>query len=953
MTYVILANFILTEVIIAMTADYKDTLNLPKTDFAMKANLAQREPEFLKKWQETGLYQKIRQACKGKPKFILHDGPPYANGDIHVGHALNKILKDMVVKFKTLSGYDSPYVPGWDCHGLPIELQVEKEIGKPGQKVDANTFRKKCREYAKKQIDKQRQDFIRLGVFGEWEHPYLTMDFSYEANTIRTLAKIIEKGHLQKGYKPVHWCVDCGSSLAEAEVEYQDKTSDAVTVRIPVVETDKLLSAFNSLNPENLPISVLIWTTTPWTLPANQAVAVGADIEYALVKTEQECVVVAKELLASVMGEVAHKLVGTCQGQALEHIHLQQPVYGKKEVPILLGDHVTTDAGTGLVHIAPAHGVEDYQVCQKYRIEPINPVGPNGCYLPDVELFAGKFVNKVNPEIIELLKEKARLWHHNKFTHSYPHCWRHKTPLIFRATPQWFVSMEKKQLREQALKAIPNVAWQPKEGENRIKSMIEDRPDWCISRQRTWGVPLPLFVHKESNELHPNTLQLLEQVAKKVEAGGVEAWFESTIEDYLGADAKDYLMSRDTLDVWFDSGASNQCVLEQNKALQFPADLYLEGSDQHRGWFQTSLLTSLACTEQAPYKEVLTHGFVVDANGHKMSKSLGNVIFPQQVMKTLGADILRYWVASSDYRNEITLSEDVLNQSADAYRRIRNTARFLLANLHDFDPEKDQVSYDNMVALDRWAVNCAAGIQQNIITDYRLYQFSRVAQSIYHFCSAEMGAFYLDIIKDRQYTCKKDSIARRSCQTAIYHILNGLVRWMAPILSFTADEIWQAIPGNKEHETVFLTEWYEPLNNKKQDEELSENEWWEIQSIRANVYKVLEQKRNEGLIGSGLEAEVTLYAGGNLLKLLQVFGDELRFILITSKAIVKPLGEANEQALATESEQLKVLVTPTSAPKCGRCWHRVDSVGSNPDHPEICERCVENIEGNGEQRKYG
>jgi len=938
-------------------AEYKDTLNLPKTDFAMKANLAQREPEFLKKWQEMGLYQKIREARKGQPKFILHDGPPYANGDIHVGHAVNKILKDMVVKFKTLSGYDSPYVPGWDCHGLPIELQVEKEIGKPGQKVDANTFRQKCREYAAKQIDKQRQDFIRLGVLGDWFKPYETMNYQYEAETIRALAKIAKNGHLKPGFKPVHWCVDCGSSLAEAEVEYQDKTSDAITVRMAVVEQEKLLGAFNVLNPDNLPINILIWTTTPWSLPGDQAVTIGEDIEYTLVECQflqsKEMIVVAKARLEAILAEAQdlsqHKIIATCFGKALENILIQHPFYSR-EVPILLGEHVTTDAGTGLVHTAPAHGVEDYQVCCKYHIKPINPVGGNGCYLSDVELFAGKFVHKVNAEIIEVLKQKARLWRHNKLQHSYPHCWRHKTPLIYRATPQWFISMDG--LRNQALAAIKNVSFKPETGENRITSMIEDRPDWCISRQRTWGVPLPLFIHRDTNELHPNSAELMEMVASKVEAGGVEAWFESKIEEYLAAESANYFMCQDTLDVWFDSGASNQCVLEKRPELSFPADLYLEGSDQHRGWFQTSLLVSEACSNQAPYLAVLTHGFVVDAKGYKMSKSLGNVVSPQQVMKTLGADILRYWVASSDYRFEITLSDDILNQAADAYRRIRNTARFLLANLHDFDPATDQVALNEMLALDKWAFNRAVEAQQSIKHEFDAYQFNRAAFNLHHFCTIDMGSFYLDVIKDRQYTCKKASKARRSCQTAIYHILMGLVHWMAPILSFTADEIWQHIPGKKSVESVFISEWY-PSLDKPLSNQFSDQDWLEIQGLKALVNKALEQKRNEGLIGSGLEAEVMVYAPDKLLKLLREFGNELRFILITSKAEVKPINEAVAEAQVTESEDIKIWVKPTDASKCARCWHRVDSVGKNSAHPEICERCIENIEGNGEERLYG
>lgn len=941
--------------------DYKATLNLPRTDFAMKANLAQREPGFVEQWQVKKLYQKLRELRLSAPKFILHDGPPYANGDIHLGHALNKVLKDIVLKSKSLSGFDAPYVPGWDCHGLPIELQVEKEVGKPGVKVDANTFRQKCREYASKQVHKQREDFIRLGVLGDWHNPYLTMNYRFEADTIRTLAKIYENGHLQKGYKPVHWCVDCASSLAEAEVEYQDKTSDSIDVRFPVAETAKLLEAFQALNPDNCPISVLIWTTTPWTLPGNQAVAAGAEIDYVLAQCEREgryeWIVVARQLLAEVAerGGVEHvKTLALTKGAALAGIHLNHPFY-RHEVPILLGSHVTIDAGTGFVHTAPAHGVEDFAVCQANGIEVINPVGDNGCYLPNVEYFAGKFVAKVNPEVLALLKEKGSLWHAAKLTHSFPHCWRHKTPLIFRATPQWFVSMEKQGLRAQALQAIEQVQWVPEFGKARIESMIKDRPDWCISRQRTWGVPLTLFVHKVTGELHPKTSVIFEQVAKNVQAGGIEAWFESTAEDYLGSQANEYLKMTDTLDVWFDSGATNQCVLQAHDvwpALRFPADLYLEGSDQHRGWFQTSLLTSLAAADAKPFSTVLTHGYVVDAQGRKMSKSLGNGVEPQQIFKTLGADVLRLWVAMSDYRYDVTVSQEILTRATDTYRRIRNTARYLLSNLHDFDPAKHSVPVENMLALDRWALNCAAEVQSSVKEHYASYQFNRVGQRLLEFCINEMGGFYLDITKDRQYTCQTNSLARRSAQTAMYHILQGLARWLAPVLSFTAEEIWQFIPDADKAESVFLSEWYSPLNRTYADAAFTAADWAQILTIRTQVNKVLEQKRGLGEIGSGLEAEVCLYVDAKNSDLLARLGDELRFLLITSKAAVQDFNAAPENAFSAEIPGLKIRVNVANAEKCERCWHRREDVGIEPGHATICRRCVENVIGKGEVRRY-
>ena len=783
-------------------ADYKHTLNLPATKFPMKAGLPNREPLTLKRWQELDLYQKMRDNAKGRPLFILHDGPPYANGEIHIGHAVNKILKDIILKSKTFSGFDTPYVPGWDCHGLPIELNVEKKIGKPGVKVTANEFRKACRVYAQKQVNGQRESFKRLGIQAEWDNPYLTMDFSYEADIIRTLADIVKQGHLHKGVKPVHWCVDCGSALAEAEVEHEDKTSPAIDVRFNVMDTSAFEQACGATGQGT--ISVPIWTTTPWTLPANQAVSMNPEYDYVLLQCGDERLLLAEDLYQSALERygMTGEIISRCKGAVLEGLLLQHPFYDK-QVPIILGDHVTADAGTGAVHTAPGHGQDDFTVGLKYQLEVYNPVAANGCFLPDTELFAGQSVFKANSNVIALLKEKGALLNHVDIRHSYPHCWRHKSPIIFRATPQWFISMDQNGLRQAAHKAINGTTWMPDWGQKRIEGMVEGRPDWCISRQRTWGVPIPLFVHQQTGELHPNTQVLMEQVATQVEQQGIEAWFDLEAENLLGDDASDYEKVSDTLDVWFDSGVSHACVLARRGYLNRPADLYLEGSDQHRGWFQSSLLTSVASTGKAPYKAVLTHGFTVDANGMKMSKSKGNVIAPQKVVNNLGADIIRLWVASADYTSEMNVSDDILKQTADSYRRIRNTARYLLSNLSDFNPETDSVAVEDMLALDQWAVDRAYHVQQDILAAYEGYQFQTIYQKMHNFCANEMGSLYLDITKDRQYTMPENSVGRRSTQTAMYHILEALTRWIAPILSFTADELWQHLPGER-NETVLV-----------------------------------------------------------------------------------------------------------------------------------------------------
>jgi len=938
---------------------YKDTLNLPHTGFPMRANLAQREPQMLKQWNDKDLYGQIRQAKKGKKSFILHDGPPYANGNIHIGHAVNKILKDVIVKSKTLFDLDSPYVPGWDCHGLPIELMVEKKVGKPGQKVSAAEFRNKCRDYAAKQVEGQKADFIRMGVLGEWDKPYLTMDYGTEANIIRALAKIVDNGHLHKGFKPVHWCTDCGSALAEAEVEYKDKTSPAIDVRFAAVDADKAADLFD--HPEGHkgqgPVSAVIWTTTPWTLPANRAVAVNPKLEYVLVQLEgeqgAERLILAAELMESALArygiEHFHAL-GYCRGEALEHLVLQHPFYDL-QVPVILGDHVTIESGTGCVHTAPGHGQDDFVVGQRYGLEVANPVGANGVFLEDTELFAGQHVFKANDQVVEVLKERGALLHHHAYQHSYPHCWRHKTPIIFRATPQWFVSMDQNGLRDQALAEIKHTQWIPEWGQNRIEKMVENRPDWCISRQRTWGVPIALLVHKDTGELHPDAIGLMEQVALRVEQQGIQAWFDLEVSDLLGEDSGDYVKVPDTLDVWFDSGSTHFSVVDAREEFAGrPADMYLEGSDQHRGWFQSSLMIATAIKGKAPYRQVLTHGFTVDADGRKMSKSLGNVVSPQEVMNKLGADILRLWVASTDYTGEMTVSDEILKRSADAYRRIRNTARFLLANLNGFDPATHMVPFEQMVELDRWAVSRAAGLQQEILEAYDTYQFHGVTQRLMHFCSIEMGSFYLDIIKDRQYTAKADSIARRSCQTALYHIAEAMVRWMAPIMSFTADEIWQLLPGERS-EFVFTDRWYAGLASLPQDSTISAADWAQLVAVRDAVNKALEQARRDEKIGATLQAEVTLFADAPLAEILAKLEDELRFVLITSKARVST-DTPPAQAQATELPGLALLVERSEAPKCERCWHHREDVGSDPQHPTICGRCVTNVAGDGEQRQF-
>ncbi|HCB67779.1 MAG TPA: isoleucine--tRNA ligase [Methylophilaceae bacterium] len=922
-----------------MTEENKYQLNLPDTPFPMRGDLAKREPLWVQRWQEFKLYQKIRQKRNGAKKFILHDGPPYANGDIHIGHAVNKILKDIIVKSKTLSGFDAPYIPGWDCHGLPIELVVEKLHGK---NIEPKKFRELCREYAASQVEKQKNDFIRLGVLGDWDKPYLTMNFETEADIMRALGHIYLNGYLYQGSKPVHWCVDCGSALAEAEVEYEDKTSPTIDVGFKVTDSESLKKIFNIK--ETKDTFAIIWTTTPWTLPANQAVCVHPDLNYGLYSTEKCNLILAEDLAEK---NIAHygfesfKKLAFCKGKALEHLKLNHPFY-KKNVPIICGDHVTLDAGTGLVHTAPAHGLEDYAVGMRYQLPVDNPVNEEGKFYSFVEQFAGESIWEANKKIIERLSANACLFASKKLSHSYPHCWRHKTPVIFRATRQWFVGMNqennKKTLRDKANEAVSHTTFYPEWGKARLEAMIKNRPDWCVSRQRNWGVPMPFFVHKETYELHPQTNELIELVAKEVEKSGIEAWFNLDVKTLLGEDANHYKKLSDTLDVWFDSGTTHASVLKKRENLSYPADLYLEGSDQHRGWFQSSLLTGCAIDGRAPYESLLTHGFVVDGSGHKMSKSKGNVVAPQKVMDQYGADILRLWVASTDYSGELTISDEILKRVAEGYRRIRNTLRFLLANLGDFDAKKDLLPVKEWLSIDRYALFLTHQLQDHIKQDYSSYEFHLGMQKFVSFCSEDLGGFYLDILKDRLYTSNENSKARRAAQSAIFHITHTLMRLMAPVLSFTADEIWQILMPQSD-ELVFMDTWYDiPAHGLNARELLA---WEHIIHVRAIANKKIEELREKGLVGSSLQAQIEIYASGEIYQSLSSLHEDLKFVMITSEA-----------KLHERQGDLHIDVSASEYKKCDRCWHYREEVGSHDEHPSICNRCISNLFEKGEVRLH-
>ncbi|MCP1771593.1 isoleucyl-tRNA synthetase [Neisseria perflava] len=925
--------------------DYSKTVNLLESPFPMRGNLAKREPAWLKSWYDLKRYQKLRQLSKGRPKFILHDGPPYANGDIHIGHAVNKILKDIIIRSKTQAGFDAPYVPGWDCHGLPIEVMVEKLHGKDMPKA---RFRELCREYAAEQVARQKKDFIRLGVLGDWEHPYLTMDFKTEADTVRTLGEIYKAGYLYRGAKPVQFCLDCGSSLAEAEVEYKDKISPAIDVAYRFKDNAALAQAFGLDKIDGDAFGV-IWTTTPWTLPASQAVSAGAEVVYLLIDTAKGKLVLARDLAEDALKRYtlsdSARVLAETSGDKLENLHLEHP-FIERDILLLNGDHVTTDAGTGLVHTAPAHGLEDYFVCLKYGIELYNPVNAEGRYISEVPRVAGMAVWEANPVIIDWLAENNRLLANGKIEHSYAHCWRHKTPLIYRATAQWFIGMDKagndgKTLRDKALKAVDDTEFFPSWGRARLQAMIEDRPDWVVSRQRYWGTPMTFFVHKETGDLHPDSAALLEKVAERIEEKGIEAWFSLDKSELLSAeDCENYDKLTDTMDVWFDSGSTHYSVLKQREELAWPADLYLEGSDQHRGWFQSSMLTGCASMGRAPYKQLLTHGFVVDQNGRKMSKSIGNVVAPQEVYNEFGADILRLWTASTDYSGELAISKEILKRVTESYRRIRNTLSFLFANLSDFNPIEHAVPQDQMVEIDRYALILARQLQEHVAGDYYpRYAFHFAVKDLVAFCSEDLGAFYLDILKDRLYTTAADSHARRSAQTALYHITRSLVLLIAPVLCFTGEEAWDIIGGGEEDSVLFHT-WHEfpPMNDKAEAELLKK--WSAVREVREAVTAAIEPLRADKTVGSSLQAEVEITAPEPTAGYLKALGDELRFTLLVSKATVSTGDEPAVTAHASHGE------------KCERCWHCTDDVGSVAEHPTLCARCADNLYGKGEVRHY-
>ncbi len=931
--------------------NYKKTLNLPDTPFPMRGNLSKREPIMLEAWKEKNLYKKIRTTCKGRPKFILHDGPPYANGDIHIGHAINKILKDIIIKSKTLSGFDAPYIPGWDCHGLPIEHQIEKKHGK---NLPADKLRELCRAFAKVQVERQKVDFIRLGVLADWDNAYLTMNFQTEAGIIRALGKIHQTGYLYKGQKPVNWCIDCGSALAEAEVEYEDKTSSAIDVGFEINSSsaaNQLAQAFGVTLPNDSKAYAVIWTTTPWTLPANQAVSVHPDFEYSLVQTHRGLMILASELKQTCLErfELTGETLATCKGDALENISLHHP-FEARNVIIICGKHVTLEAGTGLVHTAPAHGLDDYFVGQKYDLPNESPVNGDGKFQVDTPLVGGQFVWKVNDLIIDTMRASKHLMCLEKIEHSYPHCWRHKTPIIFRATPQWFIGMNQKNttntaqqgmtLRELANKSVETTAFYPSWGKARLEAMIKNRPDWCVSRQRNWGVPIPFFVHKETEELHPNTTELLEKVAQKVEQQGIEAWFALDEAELLDDDAKDYKKLTDTLDVWFDSGTTHDTVLKADSQLNHPANLYLEGSDQHRGWFQSSLLTGCAIDGQAPYEALLTHGFVVDGKGHKMSKSKGNVIAPQKIMDTSGADVLRLWVASTDYSGELFISDEILKRVVESYRRIRNTLRFLLANIADFDVNKDAAPLNKWLEIDRYMLARTQALQEDLIQHYARYEFHQAVYKLHNFCSEDLGGFYLDILKDRLYTAATEGLPRRSAQSMLYHVTHTLVRLFAPILSFTAEEVWEQIVGNSE-DSVLLHTWHE--FPPQPDASTLITRWTRIRELRSQVQKRLEDSRAAGEIGSSLAATVEIRTSGEDFALLNSIGDDLRFVVITSEAQLTSVDNTQDESIS---------VTASTHEKCDRCWHYRQDVGSHVDHPTLCNRCVSNLFGTGEIRHF-
>lgn len=930
-------------------ADYRKTLNLPDTPFPMRGDLPKREPGWIADWQQKKLYQKIRQASAGRPKFVLHDGPPYANGNLHIGHALNKILKDIIVRSRTLAGFDAPYVPGWDCHGLPIEHKVEVTHGK---NLAADKVRELCRAYADEQVGIQKAEFIRLGVLGDWDNPYRTMAYANEANEIRALAEMTRSGYVFKGLKPVNWCFDCGSALAEAEVEYADKQSPTIDVAFPVMDAAALATAFG-LATLDKPAAAVIWTTTPWTIPSNQALNAHPEFDYALVDTGSRLLVLAAELVPSCLEryQLAGHIVATAKGAALDRIAFRHPLYDRV-APVYLADYVGLDAGTGLVHSSPAHGVEDFNSWRAYgrtNEEILSQVMGNGQYVPDLPFFGGLHIWKANPVIVDKLAEVGALLSHGKVTHSYMHCWRHKTPLVYRATAQWFVGMDRiaadgSTLRQRALHAIEATKFYPGWGQARLHAMIANRPDWCISRQRNWGVPIPFFLHKETGELHPRTVELMEAVAQRVEQQGIEAWFKLDPAELLGDDAAHYDKIADTLDVWFDSGTTHWHVLRgshnDGHAEGPRADLYLEGSDQHRGWFHSSLLTGSAIDGHAPYRALLTHGFAVDGAGRKMSKSLGNVVVPQEVTSKLGAEILRLWVASTDYSGELSISKEILDRVVEVYRRVRNTLRFLLANTADFDIAQHAVPVEQWMDIDRYALACTRRLAQQAEADYEKFEFHRIVQALQVFCAEDLGAFYLDILKDRLYTCAAGSLPRRAAQTALWHITQTLLKLMAPVLSFTAEEAWSVLHPGSEDSIMLHT--FHALPAQEGEAGLCAR-WETIRDARADSLKVIEALRAAGQVGSSLQAELDLRLTADKFSALASLGEDLRFVTMTSRASLTEVASLDQE---------QIVATPSSEHKCERCWHYVADVGQHDEHPTLCGRCISNLFSSGERRTH-
>ena len=923
--------------------EYKETLNLPKTDFPMKGNLPHREPEILKKWDEKSVYHRNLEQSENKKQYILHDGPPYANGDIHIGHAVNKILKDFIIKSKIMSGYHVPFIPGWDCHGLPIELQVEKKYGKAKFRDNPKGFILACREFAEKQIKKQKEDFIRLGIFGTWDKPYTSMDKEIESEIVNSLSKMIKNGHIYYGSKPVHWCIESSSALAEAEVEYKDITSHAVCVNFKVLNK-KDISLHEKLD-KDFDVYIPIWTTTPWTLPANRAVALSSSIDYSFVKIKDRYLILAKNLIASVMDKSNisnYEILLSINNEDFSKLELQHPFYDFK-VPAIIADHVTDENGTGAVHIAPGHGTDDYLAGKKYNLEIYNPVDDYGRFYESLPIFGGKKIRECNDEIIELLKENKSLLFSENYEHSYPHCWRYKTPLIFRATPQWFMSMDNSGLRKSIQKEIPIINWLPSWGQDRIFNMIEGRPDWCLSRQRNWGVPLPLFLHKESNELHPDTQTILNKASEIIKDGNIEAWIDYD-KKLLVKDIESYTEVKDTLDVWFDSGVTHQSVLK-NRGIEETADLYLEGSDQHRGWFQSSLITSHAMYWKSPYKNVLTHGFVVDKDGQKMSKSIGNIISPQKIIKDKGADILRLWVAMTDYSKEMTISDEIIKRVSESYRRIRNTSKFLLSNISDYDGT--EIDLDNMVQIDKWIIHKAKKLNIQIQKDYSEFKFHKLIQDIINFCTLELGGYYLDIIKDRLYTSKSDGLSRRSAQKTCHILISYLNSWIAPILTFTAEEIYSKMPNAKD--SIYLTEWFD-IDFSMDDHEIDIYD--SLYSIKPFVSRMIEEARNDNKVGSSLECKLDLICNDKLYQNINNISDELKFVFIVSECTLRLGNENDSYSIDKNPYKLSISISKSQNNKCERCWHLNETVGTIEDHPTICRRCFDNVYGDGECRKF-